>query len=153
MLDVTQFLYHEIGDRVKAMRKRHNSTQQHFCCYTLDNQINISALSRIENGKNDKHKNPYLLSSAQIGILCEFQNCSPSMLIWGNNTEKEEFVKLLLLALLMNSDKITPFEKQDLDAWAAQEMQINPQWENNLSSRLSQQELHSYLSAHFGYFF
>ena len=153
MLDVTQFLYHEIGDRVKAMRKRHNSTQQHFCCYTLDNQINISALSRIENGKNDKHKNPYLLSPAQIEILCEFQNCSPSMLIWGNNTEKEEFVKLLLLALLMNSDKITPFEKQDLDAWAVQEMQINPQWENNLSSRLSQQELHPYLFAHFGYFF
>ena len=74
MLDVTQFLYHGIGDRVKAMRKRHNSTQQHFCCYTLDNQINISALSRIENGKNDKHKNPYLLSPSQIEILCEFQS-------------------------------------------------------------------------------
>lgn len=66
MLNFTKLLYSSIGSRVRNIRKSRKDSQERFCYHTLQNQINISALSRIENGKNDKHKNPYLLSSTKL---------------------------------------------------------------------------------------
>ncbi len=148
MLNFTGLLYGSIGSRVKAMRKSRKESQERFCYHTLQNQINISALSRIENGINDKHKNPYLLSATQIEILCEYEKIKPSELIWGDGNEKESFIKMLILAILMNSDKINPFENKELEEWAALETKINPNWENELS----RDERIQYLKDTYGYF-
>lgn len=148
MLNFTGLLYGSIGSRVKAIRKSRKESQERFCYHTLQNQINISALSRIENGKNDKHKNPYLLSATQIEILCEYEKIKPSELIWGTDDEKESFIKMLILAILMNSDKINPFENKELEEWAALETKINPNWENELS----RDERIQYLKDTYGYF-
>lgn len=148
MLNFTGLLYGSIGSRVKAIRKSRKESQERFCYHTLQNQINISALSRIENGKNDKHKNPYLLSATQIEILCEYEKIKPSELIWGTDDEKESFIKMLILAILMNSDKINPFENKELEEWAALETKINPNWENELSH----DEWIQYLKDTYGYF-
>lgn len=148
MLNFTGLLYSSIGSRVKAIRKSRKESQERFCYHTLQNQINISALSRIENGKNDKHKNPYLLSATQIEILCEYEKIKPSELIWGTDDEKESFIKMLILAILMNSDKINPFENKELEEWAALETKINPNWENELSH----DERIQYLKDTYGYF-
>lgn len=148
MLNFTGLLYGSIGSRVKAIRKNRKESQERFCYHTLQNQINISALSRIENGKNDKHKNPYLLSATQIEILCEYEKIKPSELIWGTDDEKESFIKMLILAILMNSDKINPFENKELEEWAALETKINPNWENELSRN----ERIQYLKDTYGYF-
>lgn len=148
MLNFTGLLYGSIGSRVKAIRKSRKESQERFCYHTLQNQINISALSRIENGKNDKHKNPYLLSATQIEILCEYEKIKPSELIWGTDDEKESFIKMLILAILMNSDKINPFENKELEEWAALETKINPNWENELSRN----ERIQYLKDTYGYF-
>lgn len=152
MLNFTELLYNNIGSRVKAMRKSRKESQERFCYHTLQNQINISALSRIENGKNDKHKNPYLLSSTQIEILCEYEKIKPSELIWGEDGEKEDLIKMLILAILMNSDKINPFENKELEEWAAFETKINPNWENEMKNELSQDERMQYLKDKYGYF-
>jgi hypothetical protein len=152
MLNFTELLYNNIGSRVKAMRKSRKESQERFCYYTLQNQINISALSRIENGKNDKHKNPYLLSSTQIEILCEYEKIRTSQLIWGDDGEKEDLIKMLILAILMNSNKINPFENKELEEWAALETKINPNWENEIKNELSQDERIQYLKDKYGYF-
>ena len=148
MLNFTGLLYGSIGSRVKVIRKSRKESQERFCYHTLQNQINISALSRIENGKNDKHKNPYLLSATQIEILCEYEKIKPSELIWGTDDEKESFIKMLILAILMNSDKINPFENKELEEWAALETKINPNWENELFH----DERIQYLKDTYGYF-
>lgn len=148
MLNFTGLLYGSIGSRVKAIRKNRKESQERFCYHTLQNQVNISALSRIENGKNDKHKNPYLLSATQIEILCEYEKIKPSELIWGTDDEKESFIKMLILAILMNSDKMNPFENKELEEWAALETKINPNWENELSH----DERIQYLKDTYGYF-
>lgn len=152
MLNFTGLLYDGIGSRVKAMRKRRKETQEQFCLHTLQNQINLSALSRIENGKNDKHKNPYLLSSSQIEILCECEKIKPSELIWGTDDEKESLIKMLILALLMNSDKINPFEDKELEEWSAFEIKVNSSWENDMRNKLSPDEVAQYLNDKYGYF-
>lgn len=152
MLNFTGLLYGSIGSRVKTIRKNRKESQERFCYHTLQNQINISALSRIENGKNDKHKNPYLLSATQIEILCEYEKIKPSELIWGNDDEKEDFIKMLILAILMNSDKINPFENKELEEWAVFETKINPNWENGIVNELPNDRIMQHLNGTYGYF-
>ena len=152
MLNFTRLLYSSIGSRVRNIRKSRKDSQERFCYHTLQNQINISALSRIENGKNDKHKNPYLLSSTQIEILCEHKKIRPSELIWGDASEKEDFIKIMLAAILLNSDKINPYEDKEPGEWAAFEATINPDWENGIARRLSHDERIPYLNNKYGYF-
>lgn len=72
-----------------------------------DNYISIdkSRLSAIENGKVHKKKNPYLLTDSQIEGFSEIFNCEKKELIFGNYNDREESVKIFLLAIIMNSEK------------------------------------------------
>lgn len=132
MLNYTDLLYSNIANRIKAYRNAiANKTQLKFCTHTLCGEIDVSTLSRIENVKIDKNRNPYLLSKGNIKTFCKYiktpKKVTPTELIWGTEQERENFIKIILLSLIMNGDKlveeeINPFfyseDYSDLFHWA-----------------------------------
>lgn len=157
MMNYTNLLYCDIGNRVKKYRNTpQKKSQTKFCLKNMNNQIDIATLSRIENGKADKNKNPYLLSIAHIEILCNFitipQKITPTELIWGTEQEREDFVKLIILAILMNSDSINPFENKTVEDWFKNETMILPFFEKEKRDLLSDDEFEYYLKDKYGFF-
>lgn len=102
------YLYKSIGERIREYRKSENLKQDEFVANLDDNHkiiIDRSKLSHIENGRTYPYKNPYLLTTGQIEGISEYMQCDPKELIFGNDIEREESVKLFLLAIIMNSEK------------------------------------------------
>lgn len=71
--------------------------------------IDISTLSKIKNTKLEVEKYPNSISVYQIEVLSEQLNLSPQKLVWGNRKNREEFVKLILVSILINNSSINPF--------------------------------------------
>lgn len=125
MLNIQNLLYKTIGDRIKNMMAQNGETLD-----TLEEKtgINKSMLSKISNGKTNKRRNPYLLSDTNIELLAEHFGIEETELIWGTETEIEAFVKIIIIAILMNSDKLNPFEhikNEDFDKWIENENNTN----------------------------
>ena len=51
----------------------------------------------------------------------------PSELIWGKECEREHFIKMILITILMNNKEANPFEKGDLNDWIQKEISFDPQ--------------------------
>lgn len=125
MLNIQNLLYKTIGDRIKNMIEQNGETLD-----ALEEKtgINKSMLSKLSNGKTNKRRNPYLLSDTNIELLAKHFNIEESELIWGTETEKEAFVKIIIIAILINSDKLNPFEyikSEDFDKWIENENNTN----------------------------
>ncbi|RSL29217.1 hypothetical protein D7Z54_32415 [Salibacterium salarium] len=109
MLNFTNFLYRNIGKRIKHYREKQlEVTQDQFVAkLKMTNYISLTKynLSRIENANNIKKNNPYLLTDTQIQGLSNFMDCSPNELIFGTVDEKVKMVKLILLAIIINGSK------------------------------------------------
>src|SRR5699024_3317830 len=118
MLNFEMFLYRNIGLKIRKYRKKQKLNQKDFSA-NLQSQYHISIdefrISTIENGRIHKKKNPYLLTDQQIETFTRMIGCDKKEFIFGDYKEREENVKLFLLALIMNSDKnkenkhVTPF--------------------------------------------
>lgn len=124
MTNYTNLLYNLIGKRIRKLRtgtnlrgKRDNFTRQ------LDfGFINGSTLSKIENGKASKARNPYFLNAGQICDICnalreQGKNISPDELVWGTKEEKGEYIKMIVLATLLNDTGANPFSTLDFPTW------------------------------------
>ena len=124
MTNYTNLLYNLIGKRIRKLRtgtnlrgKRDNFTRQ------LDfGFINGSTLSKIENGKASKARNPYFLNAGQICDICnalreQGKNISPSELVWGTRDEKIDLIKMMVLAILLNDVERNPFMNLTLSEW------------------------------------
>lgn len=119
MLDFTTLLYKNIGMRIKELRNKNHLLQ------TAIYYIDTSILSKIENGKAIKSKNPYFLNSSQIKVLCDTFQITPSELIWGNEAEKKDFIKMIVIAILLN-DEANAFHESSLTQWIEKEWDYSP---------------------------
>lgn len=111
-MNFTDFLYKNIGNRIKNRREALHLLQ------TAIIEIDTSILSRIENGKAIKNKNPYLMNEWQITCISNALNISKEELIWGTREEQENFVKMIILSILMNGNQqspLNPFHYPDDD--------------------------------------
>ncbi len=76
----------------------------------------------------------------------------PSELIWGKECEREHFIKMILITILMNNKEANPFEKGDLNDWIQKEISFDPQWEENKGNELNQNALEHYYLEKYGFF-
>ena len=108
MLDFKKYLYKKIGSRVKGYRKGLGLTQDEFIA-RVQGQRDISLdrymLSNIERGKIYIKKNPYLLTEDQMIAFSILMKVEPQEVIFGSEIEKEDTVKLILLAIILNGAK------------------------------------------------
>lgn len=120
-------LFHKlIGMRIKNYRKIYKIKQS-------DIEIDSSAISKIENGRIDPKKNPNFLCGGHMVQLLDIIPVSPTALIWGKKEDKEFFLKLVTLAILLNDgikDKhgndISPFYNVTFEAWVHKEWEYVP---------------------------
>ncbi len=63
--------------------------------------MEVSILSSIERGKI-KGKNVSYLTNAQLNDFSNFMGCGVRELVFGNEEERENLVKLILLGIIMN---------------------------------------------------
>ena len=107
MLNFKNYLYKEIGSRIKKVRQEMGFRQHEFVAKLQEEYISIDRfmLSHIENGRAYKKKNPYLLTDDQIYVISKLIKKEPKELIFGDINEREDTVKLILLAIIMNGAK------------------------------------------------
>lgn len=122
MNDYTSMLYRMIGRRFRERRKKAKMTQADFMP-TLDTTI----VSKIENGKAEKKRNPHFLNNGKIQDICAFEelDITPYELIWGTEEEKTELVKIWTLSVLLNSCK-NPFKDCTFEQWLMDEWIYDP---------------------------
>ena len=108
MLNYTNALYRIIGNRIKKIRKAKHLSQTKI---DMNREIAISTsiLSRAESGNAQIGRNPYLLNASHIDTLCKLFKITSYELIWGTLEEQEDFVKFLLLSILLNGNTFNPF--------------------------------------------
>ncbi len=123
MNDYTSMLYRIIGRRFRERRKKAKMTQADFI-QTLDTTI----VSKIENGKAEKKRNPNFLNNVKIQDICAFEelDITPYELIWGTEEEKTELVKIWTLSVLLNSCK-NPFKDCTFEQWLVDEWIYDPE--------------------------
>lgn len=109
MLDFEQFLYKEIGLKIRNYRKQELKLTQGELSAMLQTQkftnIDKFRISAIENGKSHKGKNPYLLTDQQIETFSSMMGYDRKEFIFGDYNTRKVNVKIFLLALIMNSEK------------------------------------------------
>ncbi|MGC8230699.1 helix-turn-helix domain-containing protein [Pseudobacillus badius] len=107
MLNFKNYFYKEIGSRIKKVREEMGFKQHEFVAKLQEEYISIDRfmLSHIENGRAYKKKNPYLLTDNQIYVISKLIKKEPKELIFGNVSEREDTVKLILLAIIINGAK------------------------------------------------
>lgn len=108
MLNYTNVLYKIVGNRIKKIRNAKHLSQRQI---DMDKHILISTsiLSRAESGNAQIGRNPYLLNESHIKTLCQLFKITPYELTWGTLEEQENFVKFLLLSILLNGNTFNPF--------------------------------------------
>lgn len=116
MLNFNNYLYKEIGSRIKKVREEMGFRQHEFVAKLQEEYISIDRfmLSHIENGRAYKKKNPYLLTDDQIYVISKLIKKEPKELIFGDINEREDTVKLILLAIIMNGAK---YDKNESGKW------------------------------------
>lgn len=119
-MDFTEYLYKNIGERIRLDRERKNfnfknySTHISQCAYDkivketgntkTDPKTGITRgnLSQIEKGKIYDYTRSFLTEN-QINALTATLDCNQDELLLGNNEQKQEIVKILLLGCLLNN--------------------------------------------------
>lgn len=107
MLQYRNYVFKNIGSRIKEARKIKKETQEEFSNNLIQYYINMDRwrLSSIEKGKAVKRNNPHLLAKDHINGISEYMGCKPKELVFGKKEERNNFVKLVLLGIIMNGDK------------------------------------------------
>ncbi|WP_241960309.1 helix-turn-helix domain-containing protein [Staphylococcus warneri] len=92
-----------IGDKIKKNRKSQGLTQEAFC-EKYENEVSIDKyrLSALENGRREKNKNPHFLTEEYKKLFSKLLNVDSKTFVFGNNEEKHQLIKLILLNILMN---------------------------------------------------
>lgn len=121
MQNYTNALYHLISNRIAEYMNKNNLTSTQL---SLDLNTDQGTISRIKNCKINKNKNRYLISPTLITELSSYFNKTIYQFIWGEKHERENFVKIILLSVMMNGSKLNPFvcfadnDNLDLFIWA-----------------------------------
>lgn len=125
-MEYTKLFYKLVAMRIKNYRKLLKLKQGDF-------EIDSSTISKIENGRVDPRKNPYFICGGHMVQLLKKIKISPTELIWGQKEDKEFFLKLITLAILLNdgiTDKqgndISPFYNIPFESWIHKEWEYAP---------------------------
>lgn len=150
MIDFSNLLFSLIACRIKERRKKKKISAFRFAD-TL--AVDKSDWNKVENCIIRKKKNPYLLSKTLIYRTSDALDITPEELIFGNTEEKENLVKLILLAVLLNKENTNPFLQEKLTDWIVIERQIAPEFENRKDLKLNEEEFTSYINDKYGFWF
>lgn len=128
MIEYTKLLHTLIGLRIRNYRKTHKMKQTEI-------DIDNSTLSKIEHGIIVENKNRDFINKRQIGKLLEvFEQTTATELIWGNEQDKELFLKLIIIAILLNEETkdkrgndFSPFYCISFEEWVRKEWNYMPQ--------------------------
>lgn len=119
-MDFTEYLYKNIGERVRLDRQRKNLNLSNYsshisrCAFdknvkeTGDTKTNPKTgitrgnISQIETGKIYDYTRSFL-SDNQIKALTATLECNQDELLLGNKEQKQEIIKILLLGCLLNN--------------------------------------------------
>lgn len=94
-----------LAGKIKKARKSMELTQEQFCQkYSLKISIDTFRLSRLENGKRHKKKNPHFLTDAYIDFFAELLGVESDSFLFGEETDKLNLIKLIILNIFMNGD-------------------------------------------------
>ncbi|HLQ83390.1 MAG TPA: hypothetical protein VK121_06085 [Pseudogracilibacillus sp.] len=109
MINFRKYLFKNIGKRIRDYRKNIDKKSQEVFADNLKHNYHIHfdryRLSSIENGKAVKSKNPHLLSRDLIDIFSIHMETTPKILIFGEEQERIDFIKLVLLGIIMNGER------------------------------------------------
>lgn len=96
-----------IGNRIKNYRKSENLTQEKLCDIANEEYVSIDKyrLSNLENGKRFKNKNPHFLSISLIEYFSNKLDVDKKELLFGNDEERKNLIKLMILNIFMNGTK------------------------------------------------
>lgn len=107
-------LYYGISKRFRDYRKANKLTQNDLYneIYMIMNESENSDGETIGDSKiisrieccHVSHQNPYLFPRGILKPCCDVFNVSAKQLICGTNSECENFIKIILLAIIMNGD-------------------------------------------------
>lgn len=116
MNNYTNLLYRLTGQRIRKYRKKAKLNQTGF-------RIERATLSNIENGKVSA-RNPHYMNCGHISDIVSSLhehsiNVSPSELVWGNESEKTAYIKLIVLSILFNHTNQNPFRFMPLSSLSA----------------------------------
>lgn len=105
LVDVT------IGRRIKKFRIQSGMTQEAFCeKYSTKISIDKSKLSMLENGVKDNKKNPNFLTRDSITFFSKIMKKTESEFLFGDNNERKDLIKLMILNVFMCSNPIVNFK-------------------------------------------
>ena len=100
--------------------------------YKTDRDLPVWKMARdsIIGGSTLEHLMRYdakrsILSAPTIEALCSYTKWSANELIWGNDNEQETFIKILLLALLLNGSNTNPFRPFRSEAESEQKKRVH----------------------------
>jgi len=123
VLRFQDYIYQNIGRRIREFRDSKGYTRQMFVSYFLaslnddemgrTSPLSVQSLSNIENVDIVKKRNPYLMSKKQFNLLPKFMGCSQNELVFGDSEEREDTVKLILLSIILNGAKLSKNGKQE----------------------------------------
>lgn len=118
-MDFTEYLYKNIGERVRLDREKKNLNFKNYSTHisqrTYDKIVKETGntrtnpktgitrenISRIEKGEQKNFRS--FLSDNQIKALTATLECNQDELLLGNKEQKQEIVKILLLGCLLNN--------------------------------------------------
>ena len=101
-MDYTNLLYHQIIERIQDYTRRNKLSNVYMA--------NASGIDAGDYSRMLQGKRKYLLSAKDAKGLADLMCISVERLIWGDDTEKELFIKLVLLAALTNGSKTAPIK-------------------------------------------
>lgn len=114
-MDFTEYLYKNIGERVRLDRQSKKLNLSNYSDHILDKTIEKTGdtkkypktgitkknISKIEKGEHENFRN--FLSDNQIKALTATLECNLDELLLGNKEQKQEIVKILILGCLLNN--------------------------------------------------
>jgi len=109
MINYRKYLFKNIGKRIRNYRINTEKKNQEVFADNLNHNYHIHfdryRLSSVENGKTVKLKNPHLLSRNLIDVMSLHMETTPKKLIFGEEQERIDFIKLVLLGIIMNGER------------------------------------------------
>lgn len=122
-MNFENLMYKGISQRFRVKRKHAFKKQTDFIAFIQREYPYLSAdrqkISNIERNKRLKDRNPYLFSENSIeGFSQALRFSDKSKLIWGEEIDKHDLIRLILLKIFMNGTEreLTPFfDIEDVD--------------------------------------
>lgn len=104
MLNYIDFLRMNVGIQLRKYRTKKRLRQSTFETVLVDRRT----ISCIENGKTKNNKKEFI-SEFEIDAITKHLGITAEQLFWGEQEDRENLVKLIIVAMMINDSNINPF--------------------------------------------